>query len=512
LANVIGTADNDVLQGDLPGLPEVDTLSGLAGDDTLFGDGLADTLNGGEGNDVLNGGAGNDVMVGGTGADIFVAASRGQNETDLVVDFSIAEGDRIDLRHLGISEFATVQRLLSDLGADTALTLSGGLATQRLRLQGIDGPSLLSAAQFIFATLPGAAEIEGTGAGDHLFGGTGNQRLVGLSGPDTLFGEAGDDRLEGGDGVDGLFGGTGNDTLNGGAGNDTLVGGSGADLFVAPAARSFDTDVVIDFQIAEGDWIDLRHLGISEFATAQRLLVDLGASTELRIFGQGGVQRLVLQGVAEPGDLTAAQFLLTTRTGPEEVEGSAAADHLFGGLGDQHIFAGEGNDTVFGEAGNDRLEAGGGFDLLFGGGGDDTLIGGTSNDTFTGGAGADVFVAPLRGTGDTDLVLDFSLAPGRPDRSAPPRDQRLRDGAAAVAGRRIRHRSALCRRRGGPAADAAGDRHARGADGGAGAAQHGTGPRGDRGQRGCRAPVRWPGRSAHPGAFRRGYGLWRGWK
>lgn len=61
-----------------------------------------DTLLGGAGNDILDGGKGRDLLIGGTGADVFRFAEgdmpgKGSHDSDVIRDFSFAEGDRIDL-------------------------------------------------------------------------------------------------------------------------------------------------------------------------------------------------------------------------------------------------------------------------------------------------------------------------------------------------------------------------------------------------------------------------------
>jgi Ca2+-binding RTX toxin-like protein len=69
------------------------------GNDVIVGGALADELFAGFGNDILDGGLGPDVLTGGPGADLFrfssLAASTG--EADSIQDFSVTEGDRIQL-------------------------------------------------------------------------------------------------------------------------------------------------------------------------------------------------------------------------------------------------------------------------------------------------------------------------------------------------------------------------------------------------------------------------------
>ena len=83
------------------------TRSGLAiragaGNDTLLGGSAGDRLEGGPGADRLVGGEGRDTMLGGAGADVFVLSAAADSAgtrslADLVQDFSVAGGDRLDL-------------------------------------------------------------------------------------------------------------------------------------------------------------------------------------------------------------------------------------------------------------------------------------------------------------------------------------------------------------------------------------------------------------------------------
>ncbi|WP_211217237.1 Ig-like domain-containing protein [Psychromonas ossibalaenae] len=76
-----------------------------------------------------------------------------------------------------------------------------------------------------------------------------------------LEGLAGDDVLVAGDGNDWLEGGSGDDLLIGGKGDDQLIGGQGADTFVWLAGDADGgTDHIQDFNIAEGDKLDLSDL------------------------------------------------------------------------------------------------------------------------------------------------------------------------------------------------------------------------------------------------------------
>jgi Ca2+-binding RTX toxin-like protein len=101
-----GGAGNDVLLG----ADGADTLMGEGGDELLGGGKGADSLIGGTGDDTLDGGAGadtiqgsdgEDLLWGGTGADVFrytaPELNNGIAEGDMIVDYSAAQGDKVDL-------------------------------------------------------------------------------------------------------------------------------------------------------------------------------------------------------------------------------------------------------------------------------------------------------------------------------------------------------------------------------------------------------------------------------
>ncbi|MCT4559256.1 MAG: type I secretion protein [Pelagimonas sp.] len=154
-----GGSGQDVLAGGegqdrLRGGGGGDHLSGDAGRDNLNGGSGADTLLGGEGNDYLNGSSGNDVLsggggrdrlylgagddtaTGGAGADRFIFRSNDlDGGTDVIADFSIVEGDLVDLRPLNQSLAGLQMHALGDdlhigLGEETWLILQGAASDQ----------------------------------------------------------------------------------------------------------------------------------------------------------------------------------------------------------------------------------------------------------------------------------------------------------------------------------------------------------------------------------------------
>ena len=104
-----GGSGNDALSGgsgrdNLKGGSGNDVLNGGADKDYLNGGSGDDTLDGGSGNDRIYLGAGDDVATGGDGADRFVFRFEDiDGGSDVITDFSVAEGDQLDLRGLDLT-------------------------------------------------------------------------------------------------------------------------------------------------------------------------------------------------------------------------------------------------------------------------------------------------------------------------------------------------------------------------------------------------------------------------
>jgi serralysin len=136
----VGGRDNDLLFGE----DGADFTYGNLGNDTCHGGNGDDIIRGGQGNDTLSGGAGadfvsgdrgDDTMVGGAGADSFHSSN--EAGIDRVLDFSIAEGDRVQL-----DPGTTFS--VSQIGADTIITVTGG----QVILVGVAMSSLLPTSIF----------------------------------------------------------------------------------------------------------------------------------------------------------------------------------------------------------------------------------------------------------------------------------------------------------------------------------------------------------------------------
>ncbi|MEZ9847951.1 tandem-95 repeat protein [Vibrio breoganii] len=140
-----------------------DTLDGGSGNDILFGQGGNDILTGGSGDDLLLGGTGDDTLIGGMGEDIMTGGLgadtfewtpsdlRVFNETDTIIDFSIAEGDKLDLSELftDISEPLELDALLTQLegtitgdNTQSFITVEKGEESFTIELQGISATEL----------------------------------------------------------------------------------------------------------------------------------------------------------------------------------------------------------------------------------------------------------------------------------------------------------------------------------------------------------------------------------
>jgi len=100
----INSTENSISDQTAPSVSTTDatpggyTLNGNGGDDILIGGSGNDFLVGGDGNDILFGGAGFDTLTGGAGADTFKLSDL--NTADLIVDYSGAQGDKVDLSAL----------------------------------------------------------------------------------------------------------------------------------------------------------------------------------------------------------------------------------------------------------------------------------------------------------------------------------------------------------------------------------------------------------------------------
>ncbi|WP_283094293.1 hypothetical protein [Sediminicoccus sp. KRV36] len=266
--------------------------------------------------------------------------------------------ERLDLASLSATSIT--------LSANAALAFGGMMELRAFRgTLTLDGTALSATTQLLVRggqagdSLTGGAgddrllgrvgddTIEGGGGHDTLFGGTGEDALSGGDGNDQLFGEAGQDSLSGGEGQDRLGGGEGDDVLEGGAGQDTLLGNAGDDILRGDAGAdvlrggegldlidggtgddvleggaeadvfrlSAGTDFISDFNLAEGDRLDVSGLEIRNLAQFQAIATQVG--TTLRInTAPGEVTRLRNVTLA---DLGADDLILAAGRAPTDI-------------------------------------------------------------------------------------------------------------------------------------------------------------------------------------------------
>ncbi len=138
----VGGKDNDMLFGDAGddivwGNLGNDTCDGGSGNDQVRGGQGDDVIFGGSGNDFVSGDRGNDTITGGSGADLFHDSQ--DAGIDKVMDFSVAEGDRVELD-------PGTTYTVSQVGADTVLDMGGG---NQMILVGVQMTSLLPSSIFL---------------------------------------------------------------------------------------------------------------------------------------------------------------------------------------------------------------------------------------------------------------------------------------------------------------------------------------------------------------------------
>ena len=119
---VVGGRDNDLLFGDAAfdivyGNMGNDTVDGGAGNDWVRGGQGEDSVQAGSGDDWVWGDRGSDTLSGGAGADLFHSFSGAG--IDRIIDFSVAEGDRLKLE-------GSPSRTIAQVGADVIVDMGNG--------------------------------------------------------------------------------------------------------------------------------------------------------------------------------------------------------------------------------------------------------------------------------------------------------------------------------------------------------------------------------------------------
>ena len=328
-----------------------DHLHGERGDDVLYGGGSADKLYGsagddilygGDGSDKLDGSSGTDILYGGGDADVFnvnVDHSNSSAGISIVVDFNVAEGDRIRLDHLqvdGTFQISSLEDLESAFGL--RFDTSGNKIIEGYESGENDADindtviyhnntMLMVVEDSVDITLDmidlhivggeGDDTIYGGEGADYIDSGAGADIIDGGAGYDEIRGGAGDDTLYGGDGLDRLIGGDGDDILDGGAGTDFLDGGAGADIFVLNTDDRLGRDILVGFDADAGDKIRV-HVDNSGITTLEGLLTDAGLRIDYHTPPDGTTFRPIstIYKVLDDADDAYLMTLLSAETTP----------------------------------------------------------------------------------------------------------------------------------------------------------------------------------------------------
>ncbi|MBW8724691.1 MAG: calcium-binding protein [Inquilinus limosus] len=468
--NLFGSSASETLRG----RDGDDSIAGFGGNDLLFGDAGKDRVLGGDGNDGLSGGDGDDDLDGGAGADRL----DGGLGADMIDYARRTVGVTVDLSTGrcagGEAEGDTLSSIENIYGSDAGDTLTGSSVANLLigssgndvltglagddQLYGSEGDDVLRGGAgadelgghtgndlvtyFGTAIAVTVDLLHGVGSGgeaegdtyseiDNVNGSTAGDYIFGNAGANVFNGYEGDDRLFGYDGDDTLIAGPGDDLMQGGAGADRLEGGAGIDT--------------VEYYGAVGVRVELSTgLGVGGEAQGDRL---------------SGLENIHGTGFGDVLTGSAVANHLEGRGGDDVLDGLGGADVLFGDIGDDTLRGGDGDDVLYLDNGNDLLDGGAGRDTLVflsamtadwqagvfdpsiagdnwqgweviqGSSGDDRIVTGSFGFAveLRGGAGNDVLAAGIDGAvGDTLLGED-----GNDNLNGGVGDDVLRGGAGA---------------------------------------------------------------------------------
>ncbi len=264
-------------------------------------------VSGGAGADLLSGSAGNDLFVGGTGADTFKAGAG----ADTILNFSVAEGDKIDLSGVaGYSDLAGLLLHATQTLSDGAIDLGNG---NSLVLKNVTIASLTESA-FLFSTSPDSAPVD-----------------IGLSSTSILENTPSGTAV----GVLSAIDPDANDSLS-----FSMVDDAGG-LFAIDGGNLVAT-TPFDYEAGNAYDIVIRVTDSAGQTYDKKLTIAVDNVSGETIDGSSGNDVIDNSAVVTP-------------TGEE--------DSISGGAGQDSIAAHGGNDTLNGGAGTDTLAGGGGNDL-----------------------------------------------------------------------------------------------------------------------------------------------------
>jgi Ca2+-binding RTX toxin-like protein len=302
----------------------IENAVGGSAADTLTGNAIANMLTGGRGSDTIDGGGGNDIAVfsgdysnytvvsNGNGS-FTVTDNVGNDGSDTLISIELLRFRDRDVIEGDSNTAPVLAQAIADQRADADIPFSftipagsftdpnGDALTYAAELRdGTPLPEWLSfnARTGTFSGKPGAGDV-GT-ISVVVFASDGNERatdtfdivindttggngedIFGTFASDTLSGTGESERIFGLLGKDEIFAGDGNDILYGGNGADFLWGEAGADTFgynfVGDSPwKNKRFDVIMDFNGAEGDIIDLRMIDANALRFGDQSFVFAG--------------------------------------------------------------------------------------------------------------------------------------------------------------------------------------------------------------------------------------------
>ena len=325
-----GSNFDDTITGENTNLALFSTpIFGLGGNDHIIAGSGITNIFGGDGNDIIEAHAVFGFPIGGNyygdaGDDVITVSS----ETASFPSVSVFGGE-------GNDTLTSAGRILGGAGNDTinvAETFSVGLTVA----QGDEGDDI----------------INGSGAGDSLYGGSGADVIAGNGANDTIASagvqtSGGWDFVDRGSEHDVLSGGTGDDTIYAGYGDD-VDGGTGINSLSLSLLGS-STGVILSAATLETG--GAVQLGGGTIANIQHITQLLGSNFNDTLTLSGGI---VVYGMG----------------GDDTINGSSAADEIHGGAGADIIAAGGGDDLIvidgIGDvAAGEQVNGGTGNDTLF---------------------------------------------------------------------------------------------------------------------------------------------------
>lgn len=161
---IYGGADADFIEGGdgndmIWGGDGNDAIKGDNGNDYLVSGAGTGSLNGGAGADTILAGSGDDTIIGGTGADLIVIGDAGSHGTDRLSDFSLADGDKIELTGFGVTSVNDFNTFWWS-GTTTIIDVNG---TGQIRVAGVDLTSVANPNDnFIFSAANTAGSLSGS--------------------------------------------------------------------------------------------------------------------------------------------------------------------------------------------------------------------------------------------------------------------------------------------------------------------------------------------------------------